>query len=131
MKGIFAFQLNRTVELIRLANKVKEMLQKLSTSDPTDNNLIKHDQNVDILTRQCIPDQLTQGYEPSMLETFTKHQQRKRDASTSTDNNQHVHTNIDTQSDPRPLSYVLIDFDTTKALEESAQAHAANRNSKP
>lgn len=28
----------------------------------------------------------------------------------------------------RPLSYVLIDFDTTKALNDSAQAHAANRD---
>lgn len=29
--------------------------------------------------------------------------------------------------DPQPLSYVLIDHDTTKALNESAQAHAASR----
>ena len=30
-------------------------------------------------------------------------------------------------ADPRPLSYALIDFDTTKALNESAKAHAASR----
>lgn len=34
-------------------------------------------------------------------------------------------------ADPRPLSYALIDFDTTKALNESAQAHAANRETRP
>lgn len=28
----------------------------------------------------------------------------------------------------RPLSYTLIDFDTTKALNDSALAHAANRD---
>lgn len=33
--------------------------------------------------------------------------------------------------DPRPLSYAIIDFDTTKALNESAQAHAASRVTRP
>lgn len=50
--------------------------------------------------------------------------ERKRDASTSTENPQN---HVRTLTDPRPLSYTLIDFDTTKALTESAQAHAANR----
>lgn len=48
----------------------------------------------------------------------------KKDASTSTDNPQN---DVRLLADPRPLSYTLIDFDTTKALTESAQAHAANR----
>jgi len=30
--------------------------------------------------------------------------------------------------DPRPLSYALIDFDLTKASNESALAHPANRD---
>lgn len=128
MEGIFAFQLNRTADLNRLANRIKEIMEKLSTNDPTNNNPIKHDQNVHILSRQYVPDQQPQGNVPSISETFNNQYQKKRDATTSTDNNQSPNTyNIDTQSDPRPLSYVLIDFDTTKALEESAQAHAANR----
>ena len=31
-------------------------------------------------------------------------------------------------ADPRPLSYVMIDFDTTKALTDVAQSHAATRD---
>lgn len=59
-------------------------------------------------------------------ETPSSSKHKTRDVSTSTDNQA-----ID--SDQRqnlcilPLSYVLIDFDTTKALNDSAQAHAASR----
>lgn len=60
---------------------------------------------------------------------------KKRDASTSTETRPldqpadliTMSDNPEDANDPRPLSYALIDFDTTKALNESAQAHAASR----
>lgn len=72
------------------------------------------------------------------LERTSSETQTRIDASTSTDNQM---INVDhinplmmegqEGADPRPLSYALIDFDTTKALNESAQAHAASRETRP
>lgn len=54
--------------------------------------------------------------------------QRKKDAGTSNDCRHMAGlTTSDQAVDPRPLSYALIDFETTKALNDSAQAHAATR----
>lgn len=135
MQGIFAFRLNRSVELNKLANRVKEMLQKLSSSSNEINHSMKHDQNEpDIINTQYIPEELTPQNNETLAQAFSsRHQQeqRKRDASTSTDGhaiNLFSSIPVDTRNaDPKPLSYVLIDFDTTKALNESAQAHAASR----
>lgn len=62
------------------------------------------------------------------LERSSNDLQARVDASTSTDNKL-----IEGQegADPCPLSYALIDFNTTKALNESAQAHAASRGTRP
>lgn len=62
----------------------------------------------------------------------------KIDKSTSTENPQHhqepqqqqQHQQKQTSGPLRSIPYTLIDFDTTKALTESVQAHAASRASK-
>ena len=54
----------------------------------------------------------------------------KKNAATSTDsdlNQTQSSIEVITNGPIKPLSYVLIDFETTKALNDSAQAHAAMR----
>lgn len=51
---------------------------------------------------------------------------RRKDASTSTEVNI-LEPNEQSNVDLKPLSYVSIDFETTKALNDTAQAHAATR----
>lgn len=144
MEGIFAFRLNKTTELNRLENRMKEMMQKLAQNNNS-NDPRPTDQNADNILRgnQYVPDSTSQH---NNLES-RQQQHRRRDVSTSTEhditfnvttnqfnqpNNNNNPNQLSSQqadgADPRPLSsYVLIDHDITRALNESAQAHAASR----
>lgn len=91
-QAIYAFRLSRAADLVE---RLKEKIDKLSQNN--------------------IPRSL-HG------EQMDSNRQRRRDASTSTDNQ--INKDLDDRgsADPKPLSYALIDFNTTKALTESAQA---------
>lgn len=64
------------------------------------------------------------------------HTNHRTDAyKTNTTHRSHISPSLQERDVPAEMigevrlpSYVLIDFDTTKALNESAQAHAANRD---
>ena len=101
--AIYAFRLTRGTELVE---KLREKIDKLSI---TNNNIPK--------SPQAHPDQAPTPADSTKL--------KRKDASTSTSDNQ---VRVEQEAaDPKPLSYALIDFHTTKALNESAQAHAASR----
>lgn len=102
-QAIFAFRLNRGNELVEKLNEKIESKLLASQNANTNTNSSCY-----IQRNPCA----------------NNHSQRKRDASTSTE----VQTTSNLLvTDPRPLSYALIDFETTKALNDSAQSHAANR----
>lgn len=118
-------------------------------------------QNIENRSKNCTPDRLTSAQQTnpafnyshnpnsstrkvpfvSCGESTTLESNRHiKDASTSTDNptidTDHLVGSLDHQdnADPRPLSkvsYVLIDHQTTKALNQTAQAHAASRVKRP
>lgn len=132
-EAIFAFRLSRGADLVRLLENIKK--------SPSDSPNEHHYRDDDFLLN-C---RLSRLNSPQQSDRFFNNQhvpqsmhgegheitkQRKKDASTSTDNQAIDHPNSlinGDPEDPRPLSYVMIDFDTTKALNESAQAHAASR----
>jgi hypothetical protein len=100
-QGIYAFRLYRARECVdRLNEKIDSKESQLSSQK---NN--------------C----------PKPKSTSTRVRQR-RDASTNTESNQ-LQSPVEVIMDGsvKPLSYVLIDFEATKALNDSAQDHAATR----
>lgn len=108
-QAIFAFRLSRGAELVQV---LKEKIDKSSTMEPIPKPA----------SMSCGAGVCGGGSHQADL-----NRQRKKDASTSTDNQINRSLEDRGSSDPKPLSYALIDFDTTKALTESAQAHAASR----
>lgn len=105
-QAIFAFRLSRGNELVeKLNEKIEAKL------------LASQNENTSSLTSSCY----------TQANPCATNHQRKKDVSTSTDCSPTRTSSQNQTVDPRPLSYALIDFETTKALNDSAQAHAANR----
>jgi len=108
-EAIYAFVLDTDAR--DLVKKLNEKIEKLSSS------------NKDRMfsNSKCMTD-----VDLNQTRSSGRDRRLHKDASTITDlsSNLAAHHAVD----PRPLSYALIDFDTTKALNESAQAHAANRD---
>lgn len=110
-QAIFAFRLNRGAELVQM---LKERIDKSSMETTPKPAAMNCGAGV------C-------GGGGGGGNHHDMNRQRKRDASTSTDNQNSQTLEDRGPADPKPLCYALIDFDTTKALTESAQAHAASR----
>lgn len=127
--AIFAFRLSRGAELAqRLHEKLEKANEDIKNNpDCRVNHPNSHGSRAHMRSNR--PNQVNQRSEnqPSILSVpRISPANEKRDACTSTDN-----ATIDSDQtsglDPRPLSYALIDFGITKALNDTAQAHAASR----
>uniref|UniRef100_A0A6G1SQ44 Fibroblast growth factor receptor substrate 2 n=1 Tax=Aceria tosichella TaxID=561515 RepID=A0A6G1SQ44_9ACAR len=104
-QGIYAFRLSRARECV---DRLNEMINSKESR----------------LNRQTNESPMSRA-----KPTSTRIPQRGH-ASTSTDSDQQQSqssTEATMDGAVKPLSYVLIDFETTKALNDSAQAHAAMR----
>lgn len=104
-QGIYAFRLYRARECVDRLNE-------------------KIDSKESRLNRQR-NDSSTSTPKPTSIRV-----RQRKDASTSTDSDQQQSQSsieVIMNGSVKPLSYVLIDFETTKALNDSAQAHAAMR----
>lgn len=124
-EAIFAFRVDCGEDLV---NRLKEKIDK----SPSMNSLPR--------SELC---RLTNAIGQKVPKSPSSEDGSRRDAYTSTTTDGSEKSTADTttnqlQSGPsesgahpeglsNPLSYTSIDFDTTKALNESAQAHAANR----
>lgn len=119
-QAIYAFNLSRGSELIeKLNEKIENQISSSTTSAQSDEN------------------NNTSNNVSRRLLSCASSSQRRNETSSSNSSSAHRHhkdsndaTSVqagDRNTDPRPLSYSFIDFETTKALNESAQAHQANR----
>lgn len=118
-EAVYAFRVDRVEDLL---NRLKEKIDKY----PSMEGLSRSDLCSQAVQTIGATNQRVPGSPKSTDDGG------RRDASTSTMKGvQSLSTNpFRTQQDKPhsdPLSYTSIDFDTTKALNESAQAHAANR----
>lgn len=110
-EAIYAFRLNQNAQ--ELVLKLSEKIEKLSNSHRLQGS-------------SSIYNEGGGQDQNNNHRGICRVRKQLRDASTITDHS--THQDSKEVSDPRPLSYAMIDFDTTKALNESAQAHAANRD---
>uniref|UniRef100_A0A6G1S5Z3 Fibroblast growth factor receptor substrate 2 n=1 Tax=Aceria tosichella TaxID=561515 RepID=A0A6G1S5Z3_9ACAR len=122
-QAIYAFSLSRGSELIeKLNEKIDNQISSSTASGQSDENNNNNINNVSRRLLSC---------------ASSSHRRNETSSSNwSSGNRHHKDSNDadcpppqagDKNTDPRPLSYSFIDFETTKALNESAQAHRANR----
>lgn len=109
--AIYAFRLTRGAEFIE---RLRDKIDNLSSDE---NSLMKPKSP-----------QRTEGTAQNQgQQAEAEEKKHHRDASTSTNDKLPTYPNYRDDADPRPLSYALIDFDTTKALNELARDHATGR----
>lgn len=125
-QAIYAFSLARGSELIeKLNEKIENQVSTSSTSTQSDenNNNSTSVNNVSRRLLSCASSSQRRGETGHDSSSSGGHHRNH-----NKDQNSTVPVPVgDRNTDPRPLSYSFIDFETTKALNESAQAHQANR----
>lgn len=112
-QGIYAFRLSHN-HIQEFVFKLREKIEKLSANNNKSriNNLTAYDNNVE-----------TNNNDNDAINRTIRQQ---KDASTTTEPTSNY--DLRASADPHPIPYTMIDFETTKALNELAQAHAANRD---
>jgi hypothetical protein len=119
-QAIYAFRLSRGSELVeKLNEKIENQISSANASAQSDENNNNITNNVSRKLLSCASSSLRRN-DTSQSNSSSAHRCHR--------DSRDVPVQVgDKDVDPRPLSYSFIDFETTKALNESAQAHQANR----